>query len=185
MERLKNNYVMMLTLSELLTSITQFMLAITGLSGIFGLFWGIYRYREGQNMKRKEVLFELIKEYDDPDSLMNLAIHLLDDHVVPSKNEWMHRGLYYCNANFNLILRDHKNSSIDDPGEMAIRESFDSLLEFFGKLGYLLKVGIIKKDEILYFQYTLNQLKNDPYVKLYTKTYNFQLYEELLCQLNS
>ena len=90
-------------------------------------------------MKRKEILFELIEQFDDSDSPIRMAVYLLDDHVISPKDNWKNSNrLYYHKSNFGLILRDHKESDIDDSGEVIIRESFDSLLEFFGKLGYLL-----------------------------------------------
>ena len=40
---------------------------------------------------------------------------------------------------------------------MQIRKGFDELLDFFGKIGYLLDRGIIMLDEIKYFEYYLKK----------------------------
>jgi hypothetical protein len=63
-------------------------------------------------------------------------------------------------------------------------ESFDALLDFFGKLGYLIEVQLMRKEETLYFQYYINKaIKNDAIIT-YAKIYQFGLFALLIEKLN-
>jgi hypothetical protein len=48
-------------------------------------------------------------------------------------------GHYYHKSNLKYILRKHSEIPTMDIGEVQIRQSYDSLLKFFEKLGYLLQ----------------------------------------------
>ena len=43
--------------------------------------------------------------------------------------------------------------NIDDEDERVIQESFDYLLTFISKLEYLLKIQLVKRNEIFYFRW--------------------------------
>jgi hypothetical protein len=82
---------------------------------------------------------------------------------------------YYNKKNLLLILRDHDVIPIYDDGESAIRGSFDTLLDFFVKLEYLLSIKIIKKGEIEYFKYYIDKAADEPPVIEYINKYKFLL----------
>ena len=129
---------------------------IPTVAGIGGLIWGIYTYKETQILKRQEILFPLIKEFDESDK-MYYSKAILDDVVIPPENGWEKQMGYYHISELETILRNHTTRSITDHGEAAIRESFDALLDFFAKLEYLFNIGLIKKQEISYFRYYINK----------------------------
>lgn len=148
------------------------------------LFWGVYRYRKDQISKRKDTIFPLIHEFDD-DLTMELAKKILDSFKLRDKY-WQHatdEEDYYQITNLD-IFRHHDEKSITDTGEIEIRKSFDALLDFFGKLGYLLDVGLINEKEINYFRYYIEKAANSEAVGRYVSNYNFKLYEQLLGDLN-
>ena len=101
---------------------------------------------------------------------------------------------YYHKNKLAEILRDHSKHDVTDPGEIAIRSSFDALLDFLGKIGYLLKVGLLKKEEILYFHYYISKIINDVSnaedgsgdnaIIYYCRIYQFELFAVLLKELN-
>jgi hypothetical protein len=160
---------------------------IPTLAGLFGLFWGTHTYREGQILKRKEIIFALIAEYDESEK-MHVAKKILDDgnlnlnEVLGKENSSPPQksiDRYYNKLKLKDILRAHnpnlEHSSEFEEGEEAIRDSFDSLLAFFGKLEYLLKIHLIKKQEIFYFQYFIDEAAKNPAVCEYVDRYHFQL----------
>ena len=152
--------------------------------GSIGILWGVYTYYQSQILKRKEIIFPLIDEYHRERSDMVMAKLILDDfNLVPKKNWWWNTW-YYHQDHLKVILRDHKLVYCDDPGEIAIRASLDSLLNFFGKLAYLYKIGLIHRDDLLYFRYFIIRAANHPDVIEYARIYNFDLFALLLYQLN-
>ena len=64
---------------------------------------------------------------------------------------------------------------ITDIGEVAIRDSFDSLLLFFAKLEYLVKINHIRLKYIDYFMYYINRASNDKAIRRYIHYYDFPL----------
>jgi hypothetical protein len=60
-------------------------------------------------------------------------------------------------------------------GERMVRDSFDSLLVFYSKLEYLLKIQLINEQDIFFFLYFINKAADVPAVCKYVKIYNFQL----------
>jgi hypothetical protein len=152
--------------------------------GSVGILWGVYTYNQSQILKRKEIIFPLIDEYRNEPSKLDMAKLILDDfNLIPQKNWWW-KTWYYHQDHLKPILRDHTSVFIEDPGEIAIRGSFDSLLAFFGKLAYLYKIGLIHRDDLLYFRYFINKAANHPAVIEYARIYNFELFALLLYQLD-
>lgn len=97
----------------------------------------------------------------------------------------------YHKTTLDQILRPDQDDPVLDQGENAIRQSFDALLDFFGKLGYLISVGLMKENEVLYFGYYLNEITALPGdvpisrnpVLLYSTTYGFKLFGLLVKDL--
>ncbi|NOJ27041.1 MAG: hypothetical protein DA330_03405 [Nitrososphaera sp.] len=239
--------------------------------GLGGFLWGIHTYRQGQNLKRKDILFSLIDEFDKSKK-MDLAKKILDGFSyarmdgdiwvgwynktsldvilryhqkfifdwdkVPGEHEGkLHNFLqeYFeidwpkgakaeqinngrtirlasagKSAVFNLngtgtgaeilleppaypfalvvekekgILKLYTPGNITDAKEQEIRDSFSVLLDFFGKLGYLMNRGLVKREELQYFEYYINKAKDDAAVQKFADYYNFDLYKDLLRNL--
>lgn len=184
-----------------------------GGGGIATFVWGIYEYRKNRILKRQEALFDLIRGFDKRDNgesnKMNLAKMMLDDFTVDEKtySEWDgHRkeGLgHYSIRNAERILRYHgqiskhddnfysidRGVNIDSPifdyGEIQIRMSFDELLNFFGKLGYLLDRDIIKNEELKYFEYYIKKTIRNKAVMRYARLYEFENFALLLSETDN
>jgi hypothetical protein len=82
---------------------------------------------------------------------------------------------YKSQMDLNEILRDHRSRDVTAPEEIAIRMSFDYLLDFFAKLEYLLSMGLIKKREIEYFNYYIRKTAENSAVVNYARIYEFPL----------
>jgi hypothetical protein len=148
--------------------------------GLFGLIWGTHTYKDSQILKRKEILFPLMEEFDKSQPMI-VAKKILDDFQTIKRDysdgdkDWKERDEYYTKSNLERILRDHKIEDIHDNGERRIRESFDYLLAFFSKLEYLLKIHLIKENEIFYFRWYINRAAENEAIVGYVKRYEFQL----------
>ena len=57
------------------------------MAGIGGLIWGIYTYNESQILKRQEILFPLIKEFDESDKVY-YSKAILDDVSIHPEQGW-------------------------------------------------------------------------------------------------
>jgi hypothetical protein len=160
---------------------------IPTIAGLFALFWGAHTYSDGQLLKRKEIIFPLIEEYEKSKN-MRIAKKILDDcnlnlnEVLDKQNSSSQpksNNRYYNKIGLKTILRAHnpnlEYSSEFDDGEKAIRDSFDSLLAFFSKLEYLLKIHLIKEQEVFYFRYFVEKAAELPAVLEYVDRYQFQL----------
>ena len=147
--------------------------------GLVGVWWGVYTYSKGQKLKKHEILFPLIKEFDE-DKRMEHAKDLLDSYILED-DEWDHRYGYYSLNNLHLILKkfDLLKEGIKDPGERAIRKSFDALLDFFCKLEYLKDLKLIENKEVAYFNYYIYKVAKNDAIKNYIKAYEFPLYGKL------
>lgn len=147
--------------------------------GIAGFIFGLTKFEENKKIKRQEIIFPLIKEFEISKKL-KIAKLLLDgfhldpnDINFPEGQKWERKefdknvGGYYNKNNLELILRvPNYYDKITDPGEIDIRSSFDSLLDFFGKVGYLIYIKIITEKEIIYFQYYIDKIRNNKEVSL-------------------
>jgi len=156
-----------------ITTVISLIAAAAGLSGVVGLFWGIYQYRESRITKRKDTLFQLVREFDRSEQ-MYLAKKILDGYVY-NFSESMDLGLnYFSRENLKNILRHHKDADITDPNEIKVRESFSDLFDFFDRLGYLHSNGIIKERELGYFAYYIDKARNSDGVLGFIKNYEFR-----------
>lgn len=153
-------------------------------AGIGGLIWGIYTYREGQIAKRVEILFPLIREFDTSEEMI-LAKEILDAKRIQGKkiDNSSNDPREYDIRKLDRVLR-YDESRVFTGAEEKIRESFDSLLDFFCKMDYLLEIGILKGHEISYFKYYIDRaVKIDALIK-YAVAYNFPFHGYLDKKLN-
>jgi hypothetical protein len=169
-----------------------------GIIGLGSVIVGIIAYNRAQVTKRADVLFPLIKEFDESKS-MDYAKKIMDDHPVavndPSLEfnpNWI-KGLveekeppYWNKDDLTLVLRDHRNTEegVITNEEDEIRRSFDSLLDFFCKLEYLLEIHQVTKREIEIFNYYIDKVAEDNAILNYIKKYNFPLHGRLHERLN-
>jgi hypothetical protein len=154
---------------------------IPSLAGAATASVGILTYWQGQNLKRKEILFPLIEELTNSKSLF-LAKAVLDDFTcnIPEFTEsdsemirstlvqdlksgttadtWKRR---YGTDNLGNILRYHEEEGqkdVTDYREIIVRASFDALIKFYARLEYLKDIGIFKEKELSYFRYYYDKL---------------------------
>ena len=141
-------------------------------AGLGGFIWGLQTYKKDQHLRRKDIIFPLIKEFDESEQ-MKYAKDLLDDKTICPQCNWKYKQRFYHKQNFDIILRDHGPKPISDPGEFAIRKSFDALLDFFYKLQYLFEINLIKSNEIRYFKYYVDKIAKEENVINYINIYSF------------
>jgi hypothetical protein len=159
---------------------------VTVLAAAAALLWGIYQYRKGQIIQRQQVLFELIKELNESKDLIHAKDILGYHNAKHPGNKWRHKDDpdYYSDKNLPKFLSyQEKRTDEDDPGELEIRISFDNFIVFLGKIGYSLKVGSLKRHEIIYFQYYIRRTMKNEVVTSYIEQSEFPLYRILLREL--
>jgi YVTN family beta-propeller protein len=143
---------------------------------------GLSTYRQGQVLKKKDIqkdiVFPLISEFDNSKD-MDYAKKILDDHYFEHPPGGPH-GLYTLNRLLST-LRDHtKPGGKWDEGDGEIRDSFDSLLDFFSKLEYLRALKLLEDREMDYFRYYIDKAAENEAVVSYAETYKFPLHFESL-----
>jgi hypothetical protein len=128
--------------SDLITIITTI---ITTSIGIIGGLFGIITYRKNQTLKRQEIILPLMKEFDDNKNL-HYAKELIDG--VPIELEFdKGKSIKYKKDDLPSLLRQDAINRELTRDEITIRNIFDALLNFFGRLGYLIDIGVITKKE--------------------------------------
>ena len=164
--------------------------------GIAGFIFGLTKNEENKKLKRQEIIFPLMDKFDKSKNLKTAKL-ILDNFILdpndpkfPERKDWARKefdkvhGGYYRKRNLKFILRvPRDNDKIEDQGEQDIRNSFDSLLDFLGRLGYLMHIKIITEKEMIYFQYYIDRIRNDDAIIFYIKEYEFELFALLLFKL--
>jgi|SRR5919112_6715034 hypothetical protein len=152
--------------------------SIVPIIGIGGFIWGIFTYNKAQNVKKAEIIFPLIKEFDECRT-MDYAKDILDEKIITIRSDhFPYTFTRYDQSDLKYLLRNHQEGDIEEK-ESKVRKSFDSLLDFFCKLDYLLEIKLIEKREILYFRYYVDKVVNDVYVIKYIDIYKFPLHGNL------
>jgi len=151
-----------------------------GSFGIVGGIIGVYQYSQSRVEQRKKTVLKLADELDYKKEYTHAKL-LLDDFFLNPEPTWdIQDRRHYGKKELPHILRDHDNESITDPGEVAIRESFDYLLGFFGKVWYLYNIKLIRGEELEFFKYYFDKAAKSPAVKAYVKIFPFPMYERLI-----
>jgi hypothetical protein len=142
--------------------------------------FGIITYSKNQTLKRQEIILPLMEEFDTNETL-NIARTILDGFPFivdgPEQREFGFDKL-------SDYLRDPSQLPVNDISEINLRNSFTALLDFFGKLGYLMDIGAITRRDLGYFEYYINKASNNPAIIIYTRIYKFELYAVLLDKMN-
>jgi len=140
--------------------------------GVGGTIFGIITYMQNRVLKRQEIILPLMREFEESPRL-KLAKDILEDKPLypQTREDWnIQEKDYYTKINLTKLLRsrvrNHEDvkdidGPVEDKGENEIRESFDALLDFFGKLGYLLDIKVISKKESRFFLYFIKKTKEN------------------------
>jgi hypothetical protein len=162
--------------------------------GIATAIVGLVTYRQGVATTRKDVLkdiiFPLIKDYDESEKI-DLATKILDDIPIseertPPKEDRPY-GLYDKKRLLKTLEHhDIKNTKDNwDKGDTKVRESFDTILSFFGRLESLISINLVTKQELNYFHYFIKKAAENEAVVNYVRLYHFQLLGKLNADLDS
>ena len=158
---------------------------ITAIGGIVAFSKGLKEYHANNKIKRAEFLEKLITEFLE--SKNDIARGLLDDYVYVSQENRNMSPIEQKNISVPLftLLRDHVIDPIRTTDEIKVRKSFDNLFDFFTKLSYYLKQGLITPAELSYFKYYLEKIKKKPEVVAYIKRYYYwEDFSNLISALN-
>lgn len=101
-----------------------------------------------------------------------------DQRIIPVIRKALPKVRKFTFISLDHLLRDHKNSVIDDP-EVYFRDSFDQLLDFYSLLIYYLRNEIITIREVqAHFLFHLISVKQCTplinYISIYYEEENFQ-----------
>jgi hypothetical protein len=163
--------------------------------GAIGLINALNTYREGQLLKRKDIIVPLMDKFENSDDLF-LAKAILEDftcNIPPAetKNEFLKKfheisktdQEFYHRSNLKKFLRYHKDEyaePVTSVGERAARQSFDSMITFFFKLQYLYKIGLLKEQELYYFKYYMSLAYKEDGLWDYITKYHIPLQKEFV-----
>jgi hypothetical protein len=153
--------------------------------GLWGLYSGLKEYKNSQGLrsqelkeqqrelalKRQEIIFPLIKEFDEKETLY-YAKQIIDGVPVEAEPK---KGA--AKKTFTYADLDHlyANPPFSDD-ELFIRIIIDHFLNFFGKIGYLLDNEIITKKEISYFLYYIERAIRNEAIKVYARMHDYELF---------
>jgi hypothetical protein len=143
-----------------------------------GFVIGLITYKTEQTLKRKENLFSELEKFDKDEDL-DCAKAILDDFGITVGGKTFHK------STLQDTLRDHRKVGVTHEGEIEVRESFDSLLDFFGRLEYLIQKKLLDKEKDLYhFEYYITKAAELKPICDYVRTYQFPLQGLLNEKLN-
>jgi hypothetical protein len=189
-------------------SIESLGIAASAAVGIGGFVIAILGHYKNEMLRRKENIFRLITDFNNDKKIL-IAKAILDDYSFrkdmlynifiessqENKSEKFLQGEllmesvennenYVNEYQLKHILRNHRNNEVREQYEIIIRTSFDTFLDFFVKLEYLLSIGLIKKQEIDYFNYYIEKAAKNDAVKNYVMIYKFPLKGKLHSDLD-
>lgn len=182
--------------STAITSILTTAIGVVGTAiGVVGGIFAIIERRTNQRLKHQEILFPLMTEFDMNKKIRyantlieNIPIQLKHDNEIISgmpitlrysDNE--NKVLKYRSDYLPFLLVGHRSNTQDlNQDEFIVREIFDELLNFFGKLGYLIDKGLITKKDLNYFLYYIELAKDNWAVIHFARDYNYELFAILL-----
>ncbi|MGB8937808.1 MAG: hypothetical protein WCC17_22185 [Candidatus Nitrosopolaris sp.] len=95
--------------------------------------------------------------------------------TIPSNRDYLKFNV----VNENQKLKFSYGVGTIIPQHRPVRASFDSLLDFFCKLEYLLGIGLIKCEELSYFKNYIDRAANNDSIVNYTLMYEFPLNSKL------
>ncbi len=123
---------------------------IGGLAATVAFIIGLTQYRKGQKWQRASTLNELIDLFETDEEIQK-GCGILD--WDPLEESPLGGSLAFNNQIFNSALRIPDSSRPLEPNEVAIRDALDAFLDYFEKIYYLRKSGLIGSDDCAYFDY--------------------------------
>jgi hypothetical protein len=171
---------------------------IAAMVALAGLFWGLLQYRQTGMDKRKEDFFQLAKEFDTTKE-MYFAKKILDTWALDySKSRglfvseggpfnmhtinWILATGYSCKTAYEKLNPEFGKDKSDEEMFEAwqfLRDSFDTLFDFFERLTYLYLNNRVKHQELVYFSnYITAAIKNED-VKRFLTTWGYRWHNDL------
>jgi hypothetical protein len=141
-------------------NIIDVLLAVIGMIGaVVAYIHTLRTWREGQHWRRAEQLDKFIERFE-ADEMLKLACLMLD--WTFRKTEFRAKEITIRNDDVLIALRLHGEEEGDLPiftqDQALIRDMFDALLAFFGRLDVALASRLIdRKSAKLYFSYWLER----------------------------
>ena len=165
---------------------------VTIVSTMVAISTGLYGYitnRKNQTLKRQEIIFPLIEEFEKKKGIF-YAKELIDNvpiRIDPSEKEFIDNPFKLTDSKGVKVYHTSDLSklteSILDEDVLLIKFIMDSLLNFFGKLGYLIDNKLITKNDISYFLYYIEEAKDNKDVRLFATDFGYELFAVLLYKI--
>jgi hypothetical protein len=152
----------------------------TSAVGIIGGWSAVSTYKRNQTLKRQEVLLPLMKEFDTDKNIF-YAKELIDRVPVQIKDEKENFNGNYTYDDLKRLLNEVKGKELDKD-EITMRIVIDSLLNFFGKLAYLIEIKILTRQDIVYFEYYVRKATQSEAVMHFARRLEYELFLLLLDQ---
>jgi hypothetical protein len=147
----------------------------TSIVGAIGGLSAFITYRKNQTLKRQEILFPLINEFDTNKNIF-YAKELIDYIPVQIEDDKGNiLGKYEKKLQRLLNEGSQQNKDV-----INIKIVFDSLLNFLRKLGYLIDTHILTRHDVTYFEYYIEKVRNDPSIIQYSVDQRYDLFLVLL-----
>lgn len=162
---------------------------LTLLGSAIAVYFTIITWNRDTDIKRANFLEDKIKEFEDSPTF--LARRILDGYSsYTSYNESLQNitdeemiqiGSSRLGDTSDITLKNlHKVLGENLPSisisNQKIRQSFDRLLDFFGKLEYYIELNLLTKKEAAYFYYYIELCANNKAIKTYAHKYGFDLF---------
>jgi hypothetical protein len=173
---------------------------LIGVGAVIGFLVGFNQYERGQAWQRATVIMSLMESFDK-DPQIKMACQMLDWDNRPITVD-KDRTIAFSNV---MLLRALRVEEMDDVSsapsssgsspqytsdEVIIRDAFDQFFDFFDKLAALQSAKLIKFEDLSYFYYYLELIrdagryKENSAIKValdtYIKKYNFRGIQSLL-----
>lgn len=136
--------------TSILNNLGTLVTIVSTMIGISGGLFGYVTFRKNEKLKRQEIIFPLIEEFEKKRAIL-YARELIDgvpitlnpsdiQFDIPIKLDSKNLKKYY-----STDLSKLTGSVYDDDDVILMKIIMDSLLNFFGKLGYLIDNKLITK----------------------------------------
>ena len=156
-------------------SVYQMISVATSIVGAVGGLSAFITYKKNQALKRQEILFPLINEFE---SKMNIIYAKKPVDQIPIQLENQNGEILGNYEKKHMEFLTSSNQS--DKNVIAIKLIFDTYLNFFGKLGYLIDTHILTKHDVRYFDYYIMNARNDFNIMYYAVWARYDLFLVLL-----
>jgi hypothetical protein len=169
---------------------------LTLIGSVIAFAFTIITWKEQNHIKRAEFLEAKITEFQDTTKL--IARSILDGYAVCdtcnntrvniTDQEMIAIGSSRTGDTTDIKLENLGNTLSErlpsiNISKQRVRQSFDRLLDFFGKLEYYIGLDLMTKDEVKYFRYYIDKCAKNEAIWSYAKNYEFTLFLDLVKRL--